>query len=230
MRATMSVVFLGCVLLFNVSFSVASEQNLGGKSYGKMFSYFVAASSKKGDVLHIKRGMAVIITKVENRCILATAKHLVQGASTVRVMPLGDSSDNSKTIKAEVVYLDSSRDVAFLSFITNDNCMTPRVVLDENILIGKSVGALKYDVRDGYQTARGQIAGFMKLSSPNSEFMVAKMSTEEGFSGGGVFDEAGSLVGLVSGRDNGKNINIAYLISGPRIMEALIKSKVTKRS
>jgi S1-C subfamily serine protease len=227
MRVIIRVIFLGCLLFFNASLAVSSGQNLGEKSVNtRMFSYFVSASSIRGSVLHVDNGMAVVITKIKNKCILATVKHLVQDASSVSVMSLGNDLANPEIINADVIYMDESKDVAFLSITTDSSFVTPRVVLDENMLIEKSVSTLKYSPNKGYQTARGRITGFLKLSTSNREFMIAEMSIEEGFSGGGVFDKDGNLVGMVSGRTDYNGVNLACLISGPRIVEALIKSKI----
>jgi|GEM_PF-5585873 S1-C subfamily serine protease len=217
--------FLVLLSLLNASFALAfSSGELGEKSdkYGENFSYFVTTSSIKGSVLHVDTGMAVAIINLKDRCILATAKHIVQDVSSVMVAPLNNGMISRKKIKADVIYKDRKDDVAFLSFATQAECVTPNVAIDENELIGSSAMAFKCSLDSGCYTTRGRIKDFYKIQD-GRDFMVADMSIEKGFSGSGVFNNRGNLIGLVSGKDN--NAAIAYLISGPRIIDAFRKSK-----
>jgi len=218
---------LSALLFLVASFSVScvatrNQVDFGVKSLGyeESVSYSVTALSPiKNKKMHVGEGMAVVVAMLGDKCILATAKHVVQNAESILIAPLDGRLNNRAKIEAKVVYTDGLEDVAFLSFATNYNHIAPKVILDEAILIGKSVIAFKYPSDYGYQIARGQIFDFWRLPD-NKEVMVARMSTGKGFSGSGVFDANGNLAGLVSGKAADKRVDVAYLISGPRIAAA----------
>ena len=223
----MKMYFLAITLFllasFDSSYAMASNRSdfeIKSLKSEESVSYSVKVAFTKGNILHINTGVAVVIMATEDECILVTAKHLVQNVSSVRVLPLGREWDGQMEIEARVSYIDSLDDVAFLSFTTNHKYVAPNIVLDENVMIGKSVVAFKYLPGNGYQVERGHIIGFWQLLD-NKKFMVAKMSIEEGFYGSGLFDDAGNLVGLVSGRNMDKRFKVAYIVSGPKIVAAL---------
>ncbi|MFZ2835539.1 MAG: serine protease [Candidatus Moraniibacteriota bacterium] len=194
-------------------------------AYAKKMSYFVIAESRRGSVLRVERGMAVILMKKNGRCILATAKHIIQDASFITVMPLDGDSITHKKIKADVIYVDSSEDLAFLSVEMSDKSVDTRMEMDENLLIGKPVFTYRHISDNSYKLARGRIIDVWKLPN-NAEVIAVEMSIEKGFSGAGVFDDAGILVGLAIGQARDKRFDVAYLISGPKIWAALFKSKI----
>ena len=216
--------FLVLLLLPNTSLASDLKQSDSSVEYKKSVSYSITASSIRSSVLHIDNGMAIALTATKDTCVLVTAKHLVQNASSVMAMPLSDGLSGQEKIKADVIYIDNTEDVAFLSIATHIKCATPPVVSNENILIGKYVTAFKHLPDGSYHTAGGHVIDFWEL--PNGKkFMVANMSVEDGFSGGGAFDSDGNLIGLISGRNDGGKVRLTYLVSGPRILSALIKSK-----
>lgn len=210
---------------FNVSCAMTDSRSRLGESlsYAEKFLYSITTYWIEGKVMHVDNGMAVVVVATEEECILATAKHLVENYPSVTVSPLNGRGQGSHVkIEAEIVYMDDLEDVAFLVFRTGYRYAAPEVILDENILIGRSVRAFKYSSSGEYKISQGEIIDFWELPD-EKKFMVSKMTIEEGFSGSGVFDNAGNLVGLVSGMNADEKFKVAYLVSGPRIMASLMR-------
>lgn len=221
MRNSLWMLVFLYLILVNALCAEASEDNIFSTEsieYAESVSYSITALSMRGHTLHVDKGMGVSMRMIGGECIVVTAKHFVENATSVMVEPLAKGSIRGK-IPAKVVYLDDSEDVAFLSFPTTHNCESPKAVLDENIIIGRPVVALKFS--DGnYKITKGRIIDFWKLSD-DKKFMVAEMSIEEGFSGGGVFDDTGNFLGLISGKNMDKKFQVAYLVSSPKVIAAL---------
>ena len=150
---------------------------------------------------------------------IVTNNHVVDGASKLRV-----KLNDGRTFDAKLVGTDSATDVALLKIDAEG--LTPAVVGDSNALVigeevmavGNPLGTLSGTVTNGIVSALNR-----NIAVQNNDGSVNRLSVIQtnasispGNSGGGLFNMAGELVGIVnakSGASQAEGIGFAIPIS-----------------
>ncbi len=157
---------------------------------------------------------------IDNHGDIATAYHIVNGASTVQV-----STADGTTLPARVIKTDPKSDLAELSIGTQ--YMTQPVQLEANtntntlpqgatlLALGHPEGWNSLYASPGKfdnKVALGDIAASNDLNgaNPNLAMLATEMNTQQGDSGAPVFDTSGKVVGVVDRGDKG---NHGYMVS-----------------
>ncbi|MDR2505121.1 MAG: trypsin-like peptidase domain-containing protein [Oscillospiraceae bacterium] len=135
---------------------------------------------------------------------LLTNNHVVAGAQTIRVRdPRGD------VYEASVVGTDPSTDVAVLKI--NASGLTPCVFADSDavrvgelaVAIGNPLGTLGGTVTEGIVSAKDRA---IIVEGEAMVLLQTSAAINPGNSGGGLFNGAGQLIGLVSMKSSGDDI------------------------
>lgn len=137
-------------------------------------------------------------THIGNGYIL-TAEHVVASANGLPVKLLGD---NGSIRKAEVLWSNVEYDIALLKTERwRDMKMSP--VDCRKPLPGEAVTAVGNPMALEFITTHGHIAGVHRLNSPFKSrwksYVFADITVQQGMSGGPVFDNRGSLIGVMVG-------------------------------
>jgi S1-C subfamily serine protease len=157
---------------------------------------------------------------IDNHGDIATAYHIVNGASTVQV-----STADGTTLPARVIKTDPKSDLAELSIGTQ--YMTQPVQLEANtntntlpqgeklLALGHPEGWNSLYASPGKfdnKVALSDIAAPNDLNgaNPNLAMLATDMNTQQGDSGAPVFDTKGKVVGVVDRGDKG---NHGYMVS-----------------
>ncbi len=157
---------------------------------------------------------------IDNHGDIATAYHIVNGATTVQI-----STADGTRLPARVVKTDPKSDLAELSIGTQ--YITQPVQLEANtntrtLPHGETLLALGHP--EGWNSlyaspgkfdnkvALGDIAASNDLNgaNPNLAMLATEMNTQQGDSGAPVFDTSGKVVGVVDRGDKG---NHGYMVS-----------------
>jgi len=146
-------------------------------------------------------GSGVIITADG---YIITNNHVIEGASTVTV-----TTTNGTKYPAEVIGYDSESDLAVLKVEATD--LTPAVVGDstklvvgeEVLAIGNPLGSLGGTVTNGIISA---LARQVTIDGTEMTLLQTNAAVNPGNSGGGLFNLAGELVGIVNAKSSGSGI------------------------
>ncbi len=187
-------------------------------TFGKVGTYAEVAAKVAGSVVEIRTetvstssifsqyitegaGSGVIITADG---YIITNNHVIEGASTVTVT----THDGSK-YPAEVIGYDSESDLAVLKI--DASMLTPAVVGDstklvvgeEVIAIGNPLGSLGGTVTNGIISA---LARQVTIDGTEMTLLQTNAAVNPGNSGGGLFNLAGELIGIVNAKSSGSSI------------------------
>ncbi len=161
----------------------------------------VSTSSIFSQYITTGAGSGVVITADG---YVITNNHVIEGASTVTVT----TTDGTK-YPAEVIGFDAESDLAVLK-VEAEN-LTPAVVGDstklvvgeEVIAIGNPLGSLGGTVTNGIISA---LARQVTIDGTQMTLLQTNAAVNPGNSGGGLFNLAGELVGIVNAKSSGSGI------------------------
>lgn len=208
----------------SVIYKSANEQGDNGgisntdSSFGKVGTYSEVAAKVASSVVEIRTetvstssifsqyitegaGSGVVIT---SDGYIITNNHVIEGASTVTV-----SMNDGTAYPAEVIGSDAESDLAVLKIDATD--LTPAVVGDssklvvgeEVIAIGNPLGSLGGTVTNGIISA---LARQVTIDGTEMTLLQTNAAVNPGNSGGGLFNLAGELVGIVNAKSSGSGI------------------------
>lgn len=146
-------------------------------------------------------GSGVVIT---SDGYIITNNHVIDGASTVTV-----TMNDGTSYPAEVIGSDSESDLAVIKIDATG--LTPAVVGDssklvvgeEVIAIGNPLGSLGGTVTNGIISA---LARQVTIDGTEMTLLQTNAAVNPGNSGGGLFNLAGELVGIVNAKSSGSGI------------------------
>lgn len=187
-------------------------------NFGKLGTYSDVAAKVASSVVEIRTetvstssifsqyitegaGSGVVIT---SDGYIITNNHVIEGASTVTV-----SMNDGTAYPAEVIGSDAESDLAVLKIDATD--LTPAVVGDssklvvgeEVIAIGNPLGSLGGTVTNGIISA---LARQVTIDGTEMTLLQTNAAVNPGNSGGGLFNLAGELVGIVNAKSSGSGI------------------------
>jgi len=131
---------------------------------------------------------------------LVTAKHIVDDAERIMV-------ENSKGefFNATVIYVDKKRDIAFLKIKDKDfkkqNAM-PYAFSAKTIDLGEKVFTLGFP-SENIVYEEGVLSSRLGYLGDSSSYQVS-LAINHGNSGGPLFDDKGNIIGMISGKESGK--------------------------
>ncbi len=187
-------------------------------TFGEPGTYATVAAKVAGSVVEIRTetvstssifsqyitegaGSGVIITADG---YIITNNHVIEGASTVTVT----TTDGTK-YPAEVIGYDSESDLAVLKVEATDlkpavvGDSTKLVVGEEVIAIGNPLGSLGGTVTNGIISA---LARQVTIDGTEMTLLQTNAAVNPGNSGGGLFNLAGELIGIVNAKSSGSGI------------------------
>lgn len=235
------------------SVAAASESSSDSAAIAKKISASVVAitteniqtsSSWFGSQVSSGAGSGVVLSKDG---YIVTCAHVISGATKIGVT----TSDNKKYI-AQVVGSDSATDTALLKISASN--LTPATLADSDKIqqgqkvyaVGNPEGTYANSVTSGIISAKSRTISVSSDDDSSSDpFGGAFESTEQnatemkviqtdasvspGNSGGGLFDEAGNLIGIVNAKSSGSNTEgIGFAIPEKTVtaeVKKLIKNK-----
>ncbi|MBO7148283.1 MAG: trypsin-like peptidase domain-containing protein [Clostridia bacterium] len=187
-------------------------------TFGKVGTYADVAANVAGSVVEIRTetvstssifsqyitkgaGSGVIIT---SDGYIITNNHVIEGATTVTVY----TKDGTK-YSAEVIGFDVESDLAVLKIeatglvpaVVGDS--TKLVVGEEVIAIGNPLGSLGGTVTNGIISA---LARQVTIDGTEMTLLQTNAAVNPGNSGGGLFNLAGELIGIVNAKSSGSGI------------------------
>lgn len=142
---------------------------------------------------------------------LVTNCHVIGDASRIEIELAGE------TLLASADLRDSYRDLCFLNLPGYQAAPVPMIELGET-RVGLDVAAVGYT--DGvYTVSSGRIIGLHTCECDGGKVIQTSASFDRGASGGGLFDSAGRLVGILTFKaQNGGNFHFALPVGWLRQM------------
>ena len=137
---------------------------------------------------------------------ILTAAHVVASSKTVKI-----KTDKGRTGEAEVLWFNSEYDVALIR--TNTRLQTAQIAC-EPLVSGSLTRATGNPSNQEFVSTWGRVSG-RAIDTPWRVAVVADITIVPGMSGGGLFDEAGRLVGILVGtmaRGLGGIVPIGYVV------------------
>jgi len=186
---TGAIVFIAaayCIIRFESS---KAESRLPG-SVVKV----VLAGGGHGSGVHIGKGY------------ILTAAHVVAESKTLKI-----KTDTGATGEADVLWFNKDHDIALIH--TGTNLQVSQIAC-EPIVSGSLTRATGNPANQEFISTWGRVSG-RAIGTPWKVAIVADITIVPGMSGGGLFDEAGRLVGILVGtmaRGFGAIIPIGYVV------------------
>lgn len=153
-------------------------------------------------------GSGVVIDK---NGYIVTNQHVVFGAKTIKVK-LYDGREYT----AEIFSMDKITDVAFIKIEPVDELDAATLGVSANVRTGQDVIIVGNPMGIGLSVSGGMIsfpAREITVSDETGIYIQTDAAVNPGNSGGGMFDAAGNLIGIVSAKTTGSNVeNLGYAI------------------
>jgi serine protease Do len=143
-------------------------------------------------------GAAAAVAAAGSECYLATAFHVVDGAADIRVAPWATEVGHGAEQSAKIFWSDPTIDAAVLVTSAASGCQ-PAKMMTEGIDLASPVYLLGQPEHNRGALSHGVVSASWRLPE-KGRTLISDAPVGDGFSGGGVFDEAGELVGVTLAR------------------------------
>lgn len=152
---------------------------------------------------------------ISSKGYILTCAHLIEGKKEDQTIVknfcdaiIAKNKDNEKIIKTELVYCDSSLDLALLYSEEAKNCSIASIS-NEITKTGDKICAIGNSKGEGLCIVDGIVSDSSR-SIGNNTYMVISAPVTSGYSGGPVFNTKGNLIGIIKGgRDGAVAMNYA---------------------
>ncbi len=168
-------------------------------------------------------GSGVIIAQSDRYAYIVTNYHVIDGASTVKVT----CTDNT-VIEAEYLDGDVNNDIAMLRIQTDKKF--PEIVIGSSdglkvgqdiVVIGNPLGQLGGTVTEGIVSALDRK---ISVDGITMSLIQTSAAVNPGNSGGGMFNMAGQLVGIVNAKQSAEGIEgLGFAIPIDRVYDILVE-------
>ncbi len=168
-----------------------------------------------GTFVQTASGSGVIYSRNGNVYYIVTNYHVVEGAKCILTEIYSPSSDTPKRFEAEACALDKSGDIAVLKFECDEELAVATQGDSSKIKAGQHIIVAGNPLGSGFAVSLGYISNPYKEPTSNScvPLTTVDVSVNPGNSGGGVYDFAGNLIGIVVAKASGDDIDgIGYAI------------------
>ena len=195
-----SMIFSFVILQSAVALSgEATLQDIVARNVGATVFLEVREESPNGEVRPLRTGSGVLINQDGH---ILTAKHVIEAGSKERIPAIrGAIGSHSEALrKIEVIlHSNSGQDFALLKFLAASNTEFSKVSVSRDLLVpsGGTVFALGFPYKRDIHPLQGNVSNH---NGPRGAWQTS-LHAHPGMSGGPVFDDSGSLVGLVAGGD-----------------------------
>lgn len=140
---------------------------------------------------------------------IITNNHVIDGASNIQVFVKTADNPTGEAYKAKLIGTDAKNDLAVLKIEAND--LTPAKIgksselqLGDFVLaIGNPLGSLGGTVTDGIVSALDRE---IEVEGSTMRLLQTNAAVNPGNSGGGLFNSNGELVGIVSAKSSGDDV------------------------
>ncbi len=165
-------------------------------------------------------GSGVIIAYDESTgyATIVTNYHVMYGAKAFNVV-----LHNKDTYTGELLHLDQIGDLAVVR-IKTDRPVTPATIADSSkLVIGQQIAAAGNPLGLGLSVSYGYLSYPERdIGDEGGSYIQADISVNPGNSGGGLYDYAGNLIGIVTAKASGTNVDgIGYAIPSNRMVESV---------
>ncbi|MFM7022135.1 MAG: trypsin-like peptidase domain-containing protein [Flavobacteriales bacterium] len=197
------------------------DRNSSGLIETKKESVMTSARAKATPRIIMKNDAEYAATAfmVSTKGYLVTAKHIVEDADEIVV-----ENSTGDQFKAEVVYLDPKKDLAFLR-ITDTSFVKPKSLpyaFNANAYaLGEKVFTLGFP-QENIIYEEGVMSGRCGYQGDKNSCQVA-LSVNLGNSGGPLFDDKGNVIGMISSRQKDKD-RVGFALTMKSIAESYKKA------
>ncbi len=144
--------------------------------------------------------------------------HVVYGSKKFNVV-----LHNGEVYPGEILHLDQIGDLAIVRF-KPQHSVTPATIADSSkLVIGQQVAAAGNPLGLGLSVSYGYLSHPDRdIGDEGGSFLQADISVNPGNSGGGLYDYAGNLIGIVTAKASGTNVDgIGYAIPSNRMVDSV---------
>lgn len=160
----------------------------------------------------VSNGSGVIIS---SEGLIVTNYHVVYGAQVVNAV-----LKNGDYYRAEVLHLDELTDLAVVK-IEPDTPLTPVTLADSDKAVpGQQVAVAGNPLGIGLSVSYGYVSHANRdIHDQGGNFIQVDASVNPGNSGGGLYDAQGNLLGIITAKASGENVDgIGYAIPTNRML------------
>lgn len=165
-----------------------------------------------GTYTEVSNGSGVIISEDG---LIVTNYHVVYGAQIINVV-----LKNGDIYRGQVLHLDEITDLAVVKITPNDP-LTPATLADsDNAVTGQQVAAAGNPLGVGLSVSFGYVSHANRdINDQGGNFIQVDASVNPGNSGGGLYDAQGNLLGIITAKASGDNVDgIGYAIPTNRML------------
>lgn len=207
----------------NKALTVSQVAELVADAVVEVSTSSVTTDSFFGNYVVSGAGSGVVIAQTEEYAYVVTNYHVIDGTSEINII----TSDGDK-FKAEFLDGDSAMDIAMLRIETNKEF--PKIICGSSsamkvgegvVAIGNPLGELGGTVTDGIVSAldrRVEVDGIEMV------LMQTNAAVNPGNSGGGLFNMAGELIGIVNAKEAATGVEgLGFAIPIDRVYDVLVE-------
>ncbi len=178
----------------------------------RVLEHTVRVSNCNSLGVEVSSGSGVIYAKNEGVYTVITNDHVIKGASQIKV-----KCYDGKEYTASVRIKSTAKDIAVLEFTSNQSAYPGAFQGDsKTITRGQDIFVAGNPVGNEFVVSFGYISNPSSFGRWNSydvqDVIVLDASVNHGNSGGGVYDELGRLIGIVTAKAGGETDGIGYAI------------------
>lgn len=163
----------------------------------------------------VSNGSGVIISKDG---LIVSNHHVVYGAQIVNAV-----LSNGKVYRAKVLHLDEKTDLAVVK-IEPDEPLTPVTLADSDKAVpGQQIAVAGNPLGVGLSVSFGYVSHANRdINDKGGRFIQIDASVNPGNSGGGLYDAQGNLLGIITAKASGDNVDgIGYAIPTNRMLSVV---------
>ena len=192
---------------------------LAEKVLGTTTVVHIGYRRENGNFVQTNSGSGVIYARVgnTNKYYVITNAHVVENSPQVLVEIRDESNENKNENRydATVKHVDQLSDIAVLMIECDRELQVSKQADSSKAKAGQSIIVAGNPLGHGFAVSIGYISNPYRVSTSNNNIplMTLDVSVNPGNSGGGVYDTAGNLIGLVVSKASGTDIDgIGYAI------------------
>ncbi|MBE6610758.1 MAG: trypsin-like serine protease [Ruminococcaceae bacterium] len=171
------------------------------------------------DYTETASGSGVILEQHDDgTALIVTNHHVVHGAKKFFVQTYsGEKYDG------EIMHLDETGDLAIVKIQTKEKLATATVADSDKAVSGQQVVAAGNPLGLGMATSFGYVAANDRNIGDNGGNVIQlDISANPGNSGGGLYDTQGNLLGIITSKASGSNVDgIVYAIPSNRMLSSV---------
>lgn len=183
---------------------------------------------ENGGFVQTNSGSGVIYARIQNsdKYYIVTNYHVIENAPgvLVEIRDEGAENESDNRFDATVKYSDQMSDIAVLMIECDKELSVATQADSSKAKAGQSIIIAGNPLGHGFAVSLGYISNPYRVTTANNNvpLMTVDASVNPGNSGGGVYDSAGNLLGIVVSKASGTDIDgIGYAIPVNTINEVV---------